>query len=43
MADSDANNDWLYWAIPLLLVIGVAIWLVVTSGDQPSNFGYEID
>lgn len=43
MPDSATKTDWLYWAIPLALVIGGVIWLIVSGDDAPANFEYPID
>ena len=42
MASEEKSADWIWWAIPLLLVLAAAAWLIL-GGDDASNFGYEID
>lgn len=43
MASDENSHDWIWWAIPLLLVVAGALWLMIGDDGGTANFGYEVD
>ena len=43
MSDTNSKNDWLWWAVPLVLIAAAAAYLALSGDDASSQFAYDID